>query len=114
MKPILALLLISLSTLAAAADTEDPNFQAVFDREKGRIYALYGRELRDNPKLAGKIVFNVDIATSGEVTGCRVQSSNVRAPDFEKKLCERIRQMKFAPRPDAITATKTLEFVSAM
>lgn len=114
MKALFALLLLSLPALAAAADTDDPNFQAVFDREKGRIYAIYNRALRDNPKLSGRITFNVDVATSGGVTGCRVQSSTVRAPDFEKKLCERIRQMKFAPRTDAITGTKTLEFVSAL
>jgi hypothetical protein len=81
---------------------------------EGRVYSIYTRALRDNPRLAGKIVFDIDIAMSGEVTGCRVQSSSVRAPDFERKLCEPIRLMKFAPRAAAFTATKTLEFFSTL
>src|SRR5689334_4126757 len=114
MKIFLALLMLVTSGFAAAADTQDPDVLQVFDRNKGAIYAIYGRALRDNPRLAGKVVFDIDIARSGDVTACRVQSSRLGAPDVEQKLCNRISLMKFAPRDSVITATKTLEFVSAM
>jgi len=58
MKILFCLVLILAGARAAAADTQDPDVLAVFDRSKGKIYALYGRELRDNPRLAGKIVFD--------------------------------------------------------
>ena len=54
------------------------------------------------------------ITRSGEVSDCRVQSSDVGSPEFERKLCDRVRQMKFAPRDAAFTATKTLQFHTAM
>jgi hypothetical protein len=114
MKTLLALLVALTSTFAAAADTQDPDVLKVFDRNKGTMYAIYSRALRDNPKLAGKVVFDFDIAMSGDVTACRIQSSRLGAPDVERKLCARISLMKFSPRDSALTATKTVEFISSM
>lgn len=110
MKKILALILLSLSGLAAAADSQDREFNKVFDANKGKLYAAYSRALRDNPRLAGKTVFEIDIAKTGDVTACRVQYSNMGAPDLQKNFCDRLSQMKFRPRDAAMTATKTVEF----
>ncbi|HUQ11901.1 MAG TPA: AgmX/PglI C-terminal domain-containing protein [Steroidobacteraceae bacterium] len=114
MKALLALALILSGTCVTAADTQDPDVNRVFDRNKGAIYAIYTRALRDNPRLAGKVIFDFDIATSGDVTACRVQSSKLDAPDVERKICARIALMKFSPRDATFTATKTVEFVSAL
>ena len=114
MKRLFALLLIAASAYAGAADTEDADVSAVFDRNKGSVYSVYSRALRDNPKLSGKVVFDFDIAKTGEVSDCRVQSSDMGSPEFARKLCDRVRQMKFAPRAAPFTATKTLRFHTAM
>ena len=39
--------------------------EIVFDRNKGALYALYGRALRDQPELAGKLVLEFTIAPIG-------------------------------------------------
>jgi TonB family protein len=112
MRILLALLLLAIGA-QAAADTQDPDFNKVFDRHKGGIYALYARALKDNPHLQGKAVLHVEVASSGEVADCRVQSSTLGAPDLEQKICARIRQMKFSPRAAPLKATKTVEFFPA-
>ena len=94
------------------ATAGSPSNEAVFDRSKGAIYALYARALRDQPKLSGKIVFEIDIDAAGVATACRVKSSQLKAPDFERKLCERIKSIRFSPQPPN-TWTKDLTLVSA-
>ena len=71
------------------------------DRKKGSLYALYLRALRDRPKLAGKVVFEFDINAAGTPTACRVKSSELKAPDFERQLCERIATFRFPPQAPA-------------
>jgi len=114
MKILLATMMLLICTFAAAAETQDRDVLAAFDGAKGKFYAAYGRALRENPKLAGKVVFDLDIARSGDVTACRVQSSTMRAPDFERQLCDRITQLKLPPRGAPSTETKTLEFFSTL
>ncbi len=59
-----------------AARTRE-EIELVFDRNKSAIYAIYSRALRDNPALQGKVVLEVTIAPSGEVTDCRIVSSEL-------------------------------------
>jgi TonB family protein len=114
MKKFMAALLIALGAYAGAAQAADrEDVEITFDRNKGSLYAIYARALRDNPRLSGKIVLNIDIARSGDVTDCRVQSSQLGAPEVERKLCERVRLMKFKPREAAITVTKPIDFFPA-
>src|SRR5215469_6771913 len=54
----------------------------VFDRNKGRIYSLYARALRDNAELQGKLVLEFTIAPNGSVTMCRVVSSELKDPEL--------------------------------
>ncbi|HEY3730603.1 MAG TPA: AgmX/PglI C-terminal domain-containing protein [Steroidobacteraceae bacterium] len=84
----------------------------VFDRNKGAIYALYGRALRDIPDLQGKLVLEFTIAPSGEVTDCHVVSSELKNPDLESKIVARVKLFHFEPKDVAtITTTKPIEFV---
>ncbi len=39
----------------------------VFERNKGAIYAIYNRALREDPSLQGKVVLELKISPSGEV-----------------------------------------------
>ena len=84
----------------------------VFDRNKGAIYALYGRALRDMPDLQGKLVLEFTIAPSGEVTECHVVSSELKDADLERKIVARVKLFRFEAKDvAAITTTKPIEFV---
>jgi TonB family protein len=88
--------------------------ELVFDRNKSAIYALYARALRDNPALQGKVVLEVTIAPSGEVTGCRVVSSDLGDADLERKLVARVKMFRFEARDVVpMTTTKPIEFFPA-
>jgi TonB family protein len=88
--------------------------ELVFDRNKGAIYALYNRALRDNPALQGKVVLELTIAPWGEVTACRVLSSDLNDPDLERKLIARVKLFRFEERDvEAVTTTKPIDFFPA-
>ena len=83
----------------------------VFDRNKGRIYNLYARALRDNAELQGKLVLEFTIAPNGTVTDCKVVSSELKDPELEKKIIALVRLFQFQPEDvDAVTATKPIDF----
>jgi len=88
--------------------------ELVFDRNKSAIYALYARALRDNPALQGKVVLEVTIAPSGEVTDCRIVSSDLGDAELERKLVARVKMFRFEARDVAtMTTTKPIEFFPA-
>jgi TonB family protein len=88
--------------------------ELVFDKNKSAIYAMYSRALRDNPALQGKVVLEVTIAPSGEVTQCRVISSELGDPELERKLVARVKMFRFESRDVAtMTTTKPIEFFPA-
>ena len=88
--------------------------ELVFDRNKGAIYALYTRALRDRPELQGKVVLEFTIAPSGEVTACRVVSSELGDAELERKIIARVRLIRFESRDvEAMTTTKPIEFFPA-
>jgi len=70
----------------------------VFERNKGAIYALYNRALRDDPALQGKVVLELKIAPSGAVESCRLLSSELKADALEHKLLARVRQFDFGAK----------------
>ena len=88
--------------------------ELVFDGNKSAIYALYSRALRDNPALQGKVVLEVSIAPSGEVTECRIVSSELGDPELERKLIARVKMFRFEAKDVApMTTTKPIEFFPA-
>jgi TonB family protein len=70
----------------------------VFERNKGAIYALYNRALREDSSLQGKVVVQLKIDPSGAVVDCRVLSSELKNDDLERKLVARIRQFDFGAK----------------
>ena len=105
---------VSRSGSGKKASRSQEEIELVFDRNKAAIYALYNRALRDNPALMGKVVVQLTIAPSGEVTECRIVSSDLGEPDLERKLVARIRMFRFEDKDvEAITTTKPIEFFPA-
>jgi periplasmic protein TonB len=88
--------------------------ELIFDRNKGAIYSLYSRALRDTPELQGKMVLEFTISPTGEVTMCRVVSSELNDPELEKKIVARVRLFRFEARDvETITTTKPIDFFPA-
>jgi TonB family protein len=88
--------------------------ETVFDRNKGALYALYTRAQRDNAELQGKLVLELTIAPSGEVTACRVVSSELKDAELERKIVARVKLFKFEARDvEPITANKPIDFFPA-
>jgi protein TonB len=88
--------------------------EIVFDRNKSAIYALYSRALREQPELQGKVVVQLTIAPSGEVTDARILSTELNDAELERKLIARIRMFRFEARDvEAMTTTKPIDFFPA-
>src|ERR1700736_1940308 len=86
----------------------------VFTKNKGAIDAMYARALRDSPVLQGKLVLELTIAPSGDITAARIVSSELGDKEFESKLLARIRMFKFDAKDVAtLTATKPIDFFPA-
>ncbi|MDZ7644198.1 MAG: AgmX/PglI C-terminal domain-containing protein [Woeseiaceae bacterium] len=88
--------------------------ELVFDRNKGAIFALYNRALRQDPTLEGKLVLRLTIDPSGQVTFCEVVSSELGSDDLERKLVQRVLLFRFEAKDvEAITTTKPIDFFPA-
>jgi TonB family protein len=99
---------------SSKASRSREEIELVFDRNKAAIYALYSRALRDNPQLQGKVVVQLTIAPSGEVTEAKVVSSELNDAELERKLVARIKMFRFEERDVAvITTTKPIDFFPA-
>ena len=94
----------------ASRSIED--IKLVFDRNKGSIYTIYNRALRDDPTLQGKVVVKLTIAPSGQVLDCQLVSSELRSPELERKLIVRIKQFDFGARAvDTMVVTYPIDFL---
>ena len=102
------------SSGSSKASRSREEIELVFDKNKSAIYALYSRALRDNPSLQGKLVLQITIAPSGEVTACSVVSSDLNDPELERKLVSRIKLFRFEEKDvEAVTTTKPIDFFPA-
>jgi periplasmic protein TonB len=96
------------------ASRSEEEIAMVFDRNKGAIYALYTRALRDNPNLQGKVVLELTIGADGSVLKCEVVSSELKDPELERKLVARIKLFQFQAKDvGTITVTKPIDFFPA-
>jgi len=84
----------------------------VFERNKGAIYAIYNRALRDEPGLQGKVLVKLTIAPAGNVVDCKVESSELHASELEAKLLARIRGFDFGAKDvDQMVVTWPVDFL---
>ncbi len=70
----------------------------VFDRNKGAFYTMYTREMRVRPEMVGKMVVRLTIAPSGAVTRATLVSSELRNPEFERKVIARVLLLDFGAK----------------
>ena len=104
----------SRSGSGGKASRSREEIEIVFDRNKSAIYSLYSRALRELPELQGKVVVQLTIAPSGEVTDCRIVSTELNDAELERKLIARIRMFRFEEKDvEAMTTTKPIEFFPA-
>lgn len=88
--------------------------ELVFEKNKGAIFALYNRALRQDPGLQGKLVLKLTIAANGTVTECEVVSSELGDADLERKLVQRVKMFRFQDKDVAtVTTTKPIDFFPA-
>ena len=76
----------------------EEEIQLVFDRNKGALYTIYLRELRQNPGAHGKIVVRLTIAPSGAVKSCTIVNSEFANAEFGNKIVARVKLMDFGPK----------------
>jgi len=96
------------------ATRSEEEIATIFDRNKGAIYSIYTRALRDKPDLKGKVVLELTIAPTGDITKCEIVSSELNDPELERKLVSRIKLFRFEARDvGTITVTKPIDFFPA-
>ena len=95
-----------LSSKARPART-DEEIQLLFDRYKSALYRIYNTELRKDPTLRGKMVLRITIEPSGVVSACAVESCNMKAPEFNTQIVDRVAKFNFGPK-DGVPKTTIL------
>lgn len=76
----------------------------VFDTNKGAIFAIYNRALRQDPSLMGKVVLELVIDPNGRVVDVSVVSSELADDGVIAKIINRVRLFDFGKR-DVRTTT---------
>lgn len=96
----------------ASGRSYEENATIIFDKNKGSLYALYDRERRKSPGLKGKIVLEITISKTGDVTNVKMVSSTLNNPSLESRIVSRIKQFKFGTNgAGPITITYPIEFL---
>lgn len=76
----------------------DEEIQIVFDRYKAALYRIYNTELRKNPTLRGKMLLRLTIEPAGEVSACKVESTDLASPEVVAQIVERVKRFNFGPK----------------
>jgi outer membrane biosynthesis protein TonB len=71
------------------------SIRKVLDANKGAIYAIYRRALRQDPSLEGKVTVNLEISPNGAISVIKLVFSELESAELEKKLLSRIRLVNF-------------------
>jgi hypothetical protein len=92
----------------------DEEIQIVFDRYKAQFYRLYNRELRKDPTLKGQMVLKLTIEPDGSVSMCRLQSSDMNAPELADQVVAITKTINFgAKEVPALTISYPIDFLPA-
>lgn len=70
----------------------------VFDTNKGAIFAIYNRALRQDPTLQGKVILELVISPTGQVMDVKVVASEIDDETVVAKIINRIRLFDFGKR----------------
>lgn len=93
----------------------DEEIQIVFDRYKAALYRIYNRELRNDPTLRGKIVLRITIEPNGEVSTCKVESTDLASAVLKTEVVERVKRFNFGVKDKVprITILYPIDFLPA-
>jgi hypothetical protein len=93
----------------------DEEIQIVFDRYKASFYRLYNRELRKDPTLKGQMVIRLTIEPDGSVSMCKLQSSDMNAPDLATQVVGIVLTINFGAKEGvkALTIPYPIDFLPA-
>ena len=79
------------------------SIRKVLDTNKGAIYGIYRRALRQDPSLQGKVTVKLVIEPDGSVSAVSLLSSELNMPELEDKLLARIALINFGTQNAART-----------
>jgi hypothetical protein len=93
----------------------DEEIQIVFDRYKAQFYRLYNRELRKDPTLQGQMVLRLTIEPDGSVSMCKLQSSDMNAPELADQVVNIVLTINFGAKEgvQAMTIVDPIDFLPA-
>jgi len=98
-----------------AAGRTDEEIQIIFDRYKAALYRIYNQELRRDPTLRGRILMRITIEPDGEVSICKMESTDLASPELVAKILERIKKFNFGPKENVqkLTILYPIDFFPA-
>ncbi|MBI3804088.1 MAG: TonB family protein [Nitrospirae bacterium] len=76
----------------------------VVHQNRGKLLALYNKQLQRKPDLQGFLTVEFVISAQGQVTQCRIVTSSLSDPTFEQSVLQEILRWKF-PSIDRGTTT---------
>ncbi len=79
----------------SAGGRSDEAIRRMMDQNKGAIFAIYNRALRQDPTLQGKFVFEMVIEPAGDVSDVKLISSELSDQGLIGKIMARIRLISF-------------------
>ena len=93
----------------------DEEIQIVFDRYKATLYRIYNKELRKDPTLRGKILLRISIESGGEVSMCKVESTDLGSPVLVEQIVARIMRFNFGSKDGVpkLTILYPIDFLPA-
>ena len=83
-------------TEGATGQRSEESIRSMILSNMGRITYIYNKYLKRDPNLRGKLVLEIAIAASGEITNCYVVEETVNNPDFVNEILSAVRRWKFA------------------
>jgi len=90
----------------------EEEIERVFQKNKGKIFTIYNRELRKDPSMRGKVVFEITIQPNGSVSKCIIVSSEIENKKLQKRLISKIKKFKFKSlKVPAITVSYPIDFL---
>ncbi|MER2493670.1 AgmX/PglI C-terminal domain-containing protein [Catenovulum sediminis] len=96
----------------AQGQRSEASIRQVLENNKTSLYTLYSKALRKNPLLAGKVVFELEIAASGEIVNAAILSSELNDKKLERRLLLKLKSIQFAAQQVASINTQwTIEFL---
>lgn len=101
---------IATGEITASGSLDSSAIASVVKSKISGIKYCYEKELKNNPKLAGKVTVNFTIGETGEVTQYAIESSTLNNAEVEQCILRMIRRWKF-PAPSGGTVNVSYPFI---